>query len=267
MRRSPGFRNLFFTLFTCVCALLAFSTGLSATSTVFVLGNNNNLSYNPSSGGTIPAGPYSGTLGNSSATLFFCLSGNLSANWDTSYNGTDGPPSVQQGPLSVQVQEEAAFLASLMLFTANQNGINITSSLSGGYESMNQTQTGAMSVSTFVNTVEGPISMAIWQLTNSLPTQDGVSGNDSRAAPFVAQAQAAWTNWLSNPSNPMVQTFNSNVSIFVPTGGGTQSFVSAFSDSAFISVATPEPGTIVLFGTGVLLVAAGCVRRHGRRSR
>jgi hypothetical protein len=254
---SCGSKGFFFTFGICVCGLLAFCTTLSADSAVFVLGNSNSSTqdYSPGGGGTVPAGPYAGTLTNSSITLFFCLDGNLSANWDTPYNGTDAPP-------SGQAQEEAAFLASLMLYEAAQDGITVASN--GTNESL--TTTGSMSIATFVNTVEGPISMAIWQIMGSLPTQDGITGNDPAAAPFVALAQAAWTNLLQYPSNPLMVAFNSKVMVFAPASS-TQSFVAAYSDSALISAATPEPGTMLLFGTGALLIALGCARRLARRPR
>jgi len=264
-RPSCGSKDLSFTFGICVCGLLAFCSTLSANSTVFVLGNSNssNQNYSPAGGGTVPAGPYAGTLTNSLNTLFFCLDGNLSANWDTPYNGTDAPP-------SGQAQEEAAFLASLMLYVAAQDGITVASD--GTNESL--TINGSVSMATFVNTVEGPISMAIWQIMGSLPTQDGIASNDPAAAPFVALAQDAWTNLLQYPLNPLMVAFNSNVMVFAPTGS-TQRFVAAYSDSTLISAAysdsaltnaaTPEPGTMVLLGTGSLLIALGCARRLARR--
>jgi hypothetical protein len=256
-RPSCGSKDLSFTFGICVCGLLAFCSTLSANSTVFVLGNSNssNQNYSPAGGGTVPAGPYAGTLTNSLNTLFFCLDGNLSANWDTPYNGTDAPP-------SGQAQEEAAFLASLMLYVAAQDGITVASD--GTNESL--TINGSVSMATFVNTVEGPISMAIWQIMGSLPTQDGIAGNDPAAAPFVALAQDAWTNLLQYPLNPLMVAFNSNVMVFTPTGS-TQRFVAAYSDSAVIDAATPEPGTMLLLGTGSLLMVLGCARRQARRPR
>jgi hypothetical protein len=99
-----------------------------------------------------------------------------------------------------------------------------------------------------------------------LPTQDGIAGNDPAAAPFVALAQDAWTNLLQYPLNPLMVAFNSNVMVFTPTGS-TQRFVAAYSDSAVIDAATPEPGTMLLLGTGSLLMVLGCARRQARRPR
>jgi hypothetical protein len=263
-----GFKNRLLALSICACGLLAFCTTLSADSTVFVLGNDPSQNYTPAgqggTGGTVAVGPYPGTLTNlgttSSITLFFCLNGNLTANWDTTYNNA----SATEAPPSGQAQEEAAFLASLMLYRAAQAGITLTTSVVGGYESLTQTATGSTSVATFVSTVEGPISMAIWQIMGSLPTQDGITNNDPAAAPFVAQAQVAWADLLQYSSNGLVQDFNNHVMIFVP-GTSNQSFVTAYSDPALMVAHLPEPGTVVLFGTGAVLIALGCTRRPARR--
>jgi hypothetical protein len=106
--------------------------------------------------------------------------------------------------------------------------------------------------------------MAIWQIMGSMPTE--APNNDPAAQAYVTQAVAAWTSILSKPSNSLTQTLNNNVQVFTTTGGG-QNFVSAYSDPTLITAvaALPEPGTMVLFGTGTLLMALGCVRRRARR--
>jgi hypothetical protein len=254
-KAMKDFLGRLLTLSICACGLLAFCTTLSANSTVFVLGNNDNISYTPAGQGAELVGPYPGALGNSSITLFFCMNGALSASWDTSYSGTDAAP-------SGQAQEEVAFLASLMLYKAYQDGITLTMSVPNGYESLTQAQGGSTPVSTFISTVEGPIQMAIWQIMGSMPA--AAPNNDSAAATYVAQAQAAWTNLLQYSTNPLVVTFNNNAMIFVP-GTSNQSFVSAYFDPALVVAALPEPGTMVLFGTGAVLIALGCTRRPARR--
>jgi hypothetical protein len=58
----------------------------------------------------------------------------------------------------------------------------------------------------------------------------------------------------------MVSTFNQNALIFSPCTSN-QSFVGAYSDQDLINH-VPEPGTMVLFGAGALLMGLGCVRRR-----
>jgi len=253
------FKNLLLTFIVCVCGLLVFSTTLQAsgTVTVFYLGQNDNITYTPavSGDGAIPAGPYPGTMPTTTIQLFFCLSGNQSVGWGTEEaSGSEAPP-------SGQAQEEAAFLASLVLYKASQNGITLTTSGTNGSTTLTQTQTGSMSTGTFVNTVEGPITMAIWQIMGTMPTE--APNNDPAAQTYVTQAVAAWTSILSNPANPLTVTFNNNAQVFTTSGGG-QNFVSAYSDPGLMT-ALPEPGTMVLFGTGALLIVLGRVRRRARR--
>ncbi|MGA2267532.1 MAG: hypothetical protein ABSH44_03580 [Bryobacteraceae bacterium] len=248
-----------------MCGLLAFCPTLSASSAVFVLGNqnNSNQNYTVSGQGTVPAGPYAGTLTNSdsgvtsSITLFFCLNGDQTTQWTSTNYGTEAAP-------STQAQEEAAFLGSLVLYYANQNGITLTTNVVNNYESLTQGKTGSMDVPTFVSTYEGPISMAIWEIMGSLPTGDGITKPDPAADQYVTKAQAAWTNLLQYSSNSLVQTFNNNVLVFTPSGSG-QSFVTAFRDDALVVAAMPEPGTMVLFAAGVLLIAIGRTSRLARR--
>jgi len=227
--------------------VLALGTTLNASTTVFVLGNPTSENYLPSGEPTgavaVPAGPYAGTLTGSSITLFFCLSGNLSSNWDTSYDGTDAAPSGTQ-------EEEAAFLASLFLSDAVADGIALNTYVaSNGYESLNET--GA-NLSNFVNTVQGPITMAIWQVMDSLPSDSpyNISNPDPAAANFVTLAQTDYSSFEASP--------NRNTVVFVPDTDN-QSFVGIDP--------VPEPGTLVLFGAGAVLLALGRSRRRARRPR
>jgi hypothetical protein len=174
-------------------------------------------------------------------TLFFCVSGNLESNWDTSYDGTESAP-------STVLQDEAAFLASLFLSDAATDGITLDTSVgSNGYETLNET---GPNLSDFINNVQGPISMAIWQIMGSLPSGSpyDVTQDDPKAASLVLLAQANYS------------TSSSGVLVFVPGASGIQSFIG-------VSEAVPEPETLFLFGTGLLLIALGCTRRLARRPR
>src|SRR5271157_6100644 len=176
--RSPycDFKNCLISVSICVCAVLALSTTLSANTVVFQLGSPNSSGQNYQGE---PAGPYPGTLipgrtltpgnytGDYAVTatslpgLFFCLDGDLSTYWSYAYQGTQETLAGQGG--TNPPEEEAAFLASLMLYDANADGIslNLNPLTSGG--GLTFTQSGA-DLSDFVNNVEGPISFAIWQI-------------------------------------------------------------------------------------------------------
>jgi hypothetical protein len=246
----------------CVCGLVTFSTPLSASSAIsLTLGTYNGAS--PQYGGEY-VGPYPGTLGSDGGPVF-CLDANLTDGFSDTYGGIEE----SLGEVNQQDVEESAFLASLMMFDAQEDGIILTPSGSGGSLLLNQTASGYTTVSEFVNNVEGPISWAIWQLMGTL---GGVSESTSvynSAQPYVAQANAAYNKVLKNSSDPVVAAFDSSVMVFLPTGdsAGTQRFITADLDVALIDEAAPEPGTMVLFGAGVVLMILGYTRRLGRRPR
>ena len=291
-----GFRRRLITVSICLCVFLAFSATLSANSATFVLGNANSSAENFSTGESlqtkgVPVGPYPGTLSNSSINMFFCITGGYTSNWDTSYSGNDQPanvsagvPNVGTGVASVQQQEEVAFLASMFLSIAKADGISLVTSVSNGKESL--TESGS-SLSNFVNTVQGPIQMAIWDIMNNFPTDNynitkpAATGATAtlagEMATFEADAQKAWTTLL-NPNltlnttiTNLVADFNAHALIFVPTSScpTNQSFVAAYYDQTLVYDVVPEPGTMVLFGAGGLLMALGCGRKllAKRRSR
>jgi hypothetical protein len=266
MRQYRGLKYRFITLGICVCGLVAFSTTLSASSTVLTLGSSASGMYY----GSEYVGPYPGSLNPdttdplivASAGPIFCLDANQTNYWGTSYDGTEET----LGEVSQQDVEEAAFLASLMMFDAQHDGIDLSFSGSGGGLLLTQTAGTPTGVSDFVNNVEGPISYAIWQLMGTL---GGTAPNPTLTEQYMTQAGSAYNKVLKNSSDPVVAAFNSQVMVFFPpTGSGTQRFVTAKLDLALIDeAAAPEPGTLVLFGTGVLLMALGCTRRLARRPR
>jgi hypothetical protein len=253
-----------------VCGVLAFSTTLSASSTVLTLGNVNysNGSPSPQYGGVYVA-PYPGAIeqnGNPASQLIvalFCLDGNKTDYFTQSYTGDVQPLSSMPAD-QLQSLDEAAFLASLLLTDARQQQITIGVSGVGANGLLTQTApgpNGAAAVANFVQTVEGPISEAIWKIMGTQTTADANwYATDTLAQQFVAQAESAWTNGLADPSNPYRQWLNQSFMIFIPNGNSKDT-------QRYIFTVVPEPGTIVLFGTGALLIALGCARRLARRPR
>ena len=257
--RSPHcvFGNRLIALSICLCALLAFSTTLRASNYTFVLGAvNSSESYLPSgepgNATAVPVGPYAGVLTNTvNGTtdpnyLFFCITGG-----NTSNTGNPGYTGSESAPTSTST-EEAAYLASLALSTAVLDKINIVSS---NGTSVSLTQTGSMLVSDFVKSVLGPIQMAIWQVMGSLPSEapwhDG--SNDTNAQTDVGLAVAYVT------AHPLASSY-SNYIIFTPDNTSSQTFIQ-------VPGSVPEPGTMILFGTGVLPLGLGSTRKLLARRR
>ena len=251
---SCGFTKRLIVLGICLCGLLAFSTTLSANTTTFVVGQDNLGSYTPNNGsGTAegvsePVGPYAGVLTINGSVqpnyLYFCLTGNQYL--DSTETGTEA--SVPASTLATTQQlEEAAFLASYTLteatldhFTLNStNGVNITF-----------TKNGSMSKDQFISSVLGPIQDAIWYVMGTLPAGDSNILNDPVISGLVTLAQTSYMNYSYN---------NVQVFTFVPTKDQP-------TGQSFISVnPVPEPGTMVLFGGGALLMGLGCIRRRMAR--
>ena len=179
----------------------------------------------------ILVGPYAATLGNDPAALVFCMDLHVDTYLGTIYEGSVSTPRTQQ-------EEEAAFLASYALYLGAP---------SGG----------------LVVPVEGPINMAIWQIMGTL----GVTAPDPAAQSYIELAHSAYS------TNAITPAFLTSVSIWTPgQQGSAQRFVTAISDDSMILGAlggsqsaglneAPEPGTLVLLGTGVLLMALSRIRR------
>ena len=251
---SCGSRNRLIALSICLCAFLAFSTTLSADTFQFVVGNvsaGNLGNYTPTGGVSMPDGPYPGTLTDTTTStvspnsLFFCLTGNKSLN--TTETGTEAAP-------STPALEEAAFLASLMLTDAVADSVTVGTTGSGSGKYVTLTGTGG-NISNF-KTLLGPIQTAIWYVMGTLPSGDNwttvSSITDTATKNLVTEAQADYTRYSY-----------SNVQVFTTTSGG-QNFISVDS----LSSSVPEPGTMVLFGAGALLMGLGCSRRLlAKRSR
>jgi hypothetical protein len=214
----PNFRKWMLTAVG-VPAILFLFPALHATS--ITLTGNPNFGYQG-----ILVGPYAATLGTDPNSLVFCLDLHIDTYVGVGYLGDVSSP-------HTQLEKEAAFLASYALYLGAP---------SGG----------------LVDTVEGPISMAIWQLMETM----GSTPPDPAAQPFIQLAQSAYSNDLITPD------FLSGVSIWSPNpAGSSQRFVTAIRDDSMIRSAVPEPGTLVLLGIGVLLLVVSRALAIRRRTR
>jgi len=181
---------------------------LQANSTITLTGQVN-WSYDG-----INVGPYLATIDGTTNLLVYCLDAHIDTYPGKQYSGLLTHP-------ATEVEEEAAFLAAYSLTIGAPSGDpNV------------------------IKSVEGPISMAIWQLMGTL----GSTPQDPKAQPYVALAQSAFIQGL------ITAPFLSSINIWSPGPGVTA--------QRFITAATPEPGTLVFMGTGVLLIALGRIRRR-----
>jgi hypothetical protein len=178
---------------------------------------------------TVSAGPYQASLKDqttnvTTSLLVYCLDENKSSSWNTPYSGTISAPVGQN-------EAEAAWLAAYSL-----------------------TQGAPSTSHSVINAVEGPISMAIWDLmgTRDTPLPTG-------ASPFITLAQTAYT------TGAITAQFLANVHVFTPSGN-TQRFITATTQDFHRyppppTTGTPEPGTMAMLGGGLVLVALGRRRR------
>ena len=170
-------------------------------------------------------GPYYGTLTGSSAVGFFCLDDELTAYFGASYSGTVAAPTTQP-------EEEAAFLAAYSLYLGSP------SSNPG-----------------IVQSVEGPISFAIWQIMGTL----GSKPPDPAAQPFVATAEYAYSH------NLIPQSYLSTVLIFSPYDQNIQRFIAVVPASEMILSAVPEPASITVAAAGLWVLLPRALARRRRR--
>ena len=197
-------------------AVLLLCPGMQAT-TIKLTGN-----YSSNYGGIL-VGPYLGSLDGGPDLPVFCLDLHLDTYVNTTYAGSLYTP-------STPAEEEAAFLASYSLF------LGAPSSDPG-----------------MVKNVEGPISLAIWQLMGTM----GNTPHDPAAQPYIQLAESAYAN------HRIPESFLDRVSVWTPNqAGSSQRFITAVRDDSMIEGAVPEPGTSIFFGIGVLLLA---LRHHRKR--
>ena len=180
---------------------------------------------------TVPAGPYPGYLGKNVPAdqyLFFCLDFMQTVPFGSSY-----PGSLQ--PVGTPQQLEAAYLAAEM------------ASLGGESASLQQ--------------YRGPISMAIWQIMDSA---SGDVPRDPAAQPYVTEAIRAYNSGELSPED------FPNTWILVPHEKKIQSFMTVGSPTAPFpnepqqDQDVPEPGGILLIGSGLALIALGGARSKQR---
>lgn len=223
MYSNTQYFNSLLAAFVVCGALILGCTPARANSTLTITGNLDQV-YN----GSINAGPYHVTLtgdnlpDTTSGLLVFCLDDTKTTFLGVTYTGALNAP-------ASQIEEEAAFLAAY--------------SLSKGAPSSDPE---------IVSDVEGPISLAIWQLMGTLGTQ----AVDPKALQYIQIAEYAFTHGL------ITNDFLAQVRVFVPDAN-IQPFILAVRDDAMIHNATPEPGTWLLLVTGIGLIALGRRRSRG----
>ena len=209
----------------CALALTLACPGLQATTI--------QLTGNPTFGYQgILVGPYAATLGDDPAALVFCMDLHIDTYLGTTYEGSLSAP-------QTQMEQEAAFLASYALYLGAPSGGLVVS-------------------------VEGPVSMAIWQIMGTL----GPTAPDPAAQSYIELAQSAYSNHAITPA------FLTGVSVWTPSQpGSAQRFVTAVPDDFMIRGAlgggqsagasdAPEPPTLVFFGSGLLLITLSRIRRR-----
>ena len=227
----PNTRNYILTAAGTLTILL-FSPALQANQSITL--TNTPYTYEGQS-----VGPYTANITPTPGSLLvFCLDGNKTfSNTTGTLSAFSSIAGGQSSGLNQQ-EEEAAFLASYSL-TLDPTHSNISAD-------------------------EGPMQLAIWSIMGTLPSSVTVSSTVNTAAyAFVMQAQNLVINHptLFLPTG----TFMSTVSIWLPTNWPTasnQRFVTVGTLPPQILNATPEPGTVVFLGTGVLLLALSRIRRR-----
>jgi hypothetical protein len=183
-------------------------------------------------------GPYYATIGTTPNLAIFCEDGDkgvptqgyLTKFKDFAQHWTDTNPAT--GLANQEREEEAILLASW-----------------------------AMAVPNKTQAVLIPYQLAIWSVMGSLGGYTGAYNGDTTAQGYKASAIAAVGDQVKYGIN---SAFMSTVEIFTPASwvyDVNGNITTIGTDQRFI-VFTPEPGTIVLLGTGVLLLALGRIRRR-----
>lgn len=162
---------------------------------------------------TLPTGPYLATFAggsfNSSTVYLFCLDFNIDTNIGQPYSGYLVYP-------TTQADIESAYLENKVLH-------------GGGYDAD-------------VQSLSGPVSMAIWTLENPSSANPKPFPVDPTTAALVAEAQNAYLNGTWTAS--MAKDFP----MWIPDTIG--------SSQRFGVMTTPEPGSASLFGIAGLLFFA-----------
>ena len=210
-------------------AILIFCPALQATQTISMISA-------PYSYAGQSVGPYTMNISPTPGNLLaFCLDGNQYFHSDTG-NLRSAASSVSPN-LSVLQEDEVALLASWSL-TQDPNHTNI-------------------------NNVEGPIQLAIWNVMGTLPTGLTLTPTQTSAMnSYVTQAQTYYSQHTAFFNNTP-GSFMSTVQIWTPTNWVpyTAGMLTSAEKQRFITF-TPEPGTMVFLGTGVVLMALSRIRRR-----
>lgn len=250
-----SFRRRLITVSMCLCVFLAFGATLSADTYQFTPGTGIPVTYL----GNSSVGPYGGTLTDLTSnvvgpnSIYFCLTGNTGYK-NPEYDNQNLP---SLAPTTVS-QEEAAFLYSLMLGDEVTTGVTLTVN-----SSLQVVAHGTPAAISTFDADLGPIQFAMWYVSGTLPTAQagwgtydagvlagavdktklfsGISDANTRA-----DVLAAYNGYQAFTSTALFKDFV----IFTTTNGG-QNFIGM----------VPEPGTMVLFGAGGLLMALGCGRK------
>jgi hypothetical protein len=240
----PATRRFILTTLSAL-AILLFCPALQANQTSFV-----NLTANNYSG----IGPYGGNFQSlappSTGTIYytgamFCLTGNISYSGSVQGSYSSLAELIASPPANLAQDEEAAFLASYALSR-------------GASPTGNDTLPSSSSILT---TVDSPTQYAIWTIMNTLPSGGVPTAFQAATNLLVTEAKNAYKDGLIK-NTPSAPSYLSQVYIWTPTGGGSQSFVTLVNNPDMIHSAVPEPGTMIFMATGVLLMALGRIRRR-----
>jgi len=231
---SPKATSRFLIRLACLGALATVGVvGAHATTILVTLDSNwsdyHEYSYTATNQNsyTLPTGPYVGTFTGgsfgSSTVYLFCLDFNVDTYIGQTYSGYLVDP-------STEAAIESAYLENKVL-------------QAGGYNSD-------------VQSISGPISMAIWTLENPSSVKPDPFPVDPTTAALIAEAQTAYLDgsWTAS----MAAAFP----MWIPdTLGSSQRFgvmLGPQFTTTDIDSPAPEPGTASLFGiAGLLFLASG----------
>jgi hypothetical protein len=234
-----------FILAASASAILLLCPAMRANQTSFVNVTANNYSGIGPYGGNFQslAPPSTGTIYFTGA--IFCMTGNQGYSGSVQGSYSSLAELIASPPSNLAQDEEAAFLATYAL--------NRGASPTG-----NDTLPSSRSILT---TVDTPTQYAIWTIMSTLPSGGVPTAFQAATSLLVSEAQNAYKNGLIK-NTTSAPSYLSQVYIWTPTGGGSQSFVTLVNNPDMIHAAIPEPGTMIFMGTGVLLMALGRIRRR-----
>ena len=223
-------------LFVAVCALLSLNPLKAYADPVTLTLDGNWGDYteyswiNNGTTHTEPVGPYMAILNgggyNNESVLVICYDMNASTYVGTTYTGTVEPVTAFIGSTSTEIME-ATYLGNELL---DDGGLNAPLA------------------------TRGAISTAIWQIMNASSTTEVTPfPSDPAAQSYIADAVVAVGNGTWTVADANLYT------TWMPDDIGS---IQRFDAPA----PTPEPGSLILLGTGMLGLAFFLYRRRSRRS-